>query len=80
MSFSTVFKESTGEWSMRRVLAFLFALAAIALAAVALVLKMEWKAVAAAAGIPVFACIVLLLFTTWNDVTGVVSAIKGGKN
>ena len=79
MNFSTAFKESSGEWSMRRLLAFLFGLAGIAAAILCILLSVEWKTVAVAVGLPLAACLVLLLFTTWADVEGIVNAAKGGK-
>lgn len=77
MSFRTVFKESDGQWSMRRVLAFLFGLASIGCGITALVLKAVWKIVACAFGVPGIICILLLFFTTWTDISTVVSAVKG---
>lgn len=76
MSISTVFKESTGEWSMRRVLAFLFGLAAIGCGITSLVLKSAWQIVACAFGLPGLICILLLFFTTWDDISNIVSAAK----
>lgn len=77
MSFKTVFKESDGQWSMRRVLAFLFGLAAIGCGIASLALKAVWQIVACAFGVPGVICILLLFFTTWNDISAVVSAAKG---
>lgn len=80
----TMFREAPapdgrpGPVSMRRVLAALFALAAIGLG---------WGAIPhAAAGwwvfLPSLACVAatlfLLFFTTWADVTGLVSAARKG--
>ena len=75
--FSTVFKESDGEWSMRRVLAFLFGLAAIGCGITSLVLKAVWQVVACSFGVPGVICLLLLFFTTWTDVSTVVNAVKG---
>lgn len=77
MSFKTVFKETDGQWSMRRVLAFLFGLASIGCGITSLVLKAVWQIVACAFGVPGIICILLLFFTTWTDVSTVVSAVKG---
>ncbi len=79
MKFLTVFKEEDGNWSMRRVLALIFALAAVACGAVAIVYKLTWQVVAVSFGVPAAVCIVLLLFTTWGDVASIVSAAKGKK-
>lgn len=75
--FRTVFKESDGQWSMRRVLAFLFALASIGCGITSLVLKAVWQVIACAFGIPGIISIILLFFTTWTDVSTVVNAVKG---
>lgn len=74
--FSTVFKEADGEWSMRRVLAFLFGLAAIGCGTASLILKQSWQVVACAFGVPGIICLLLLFFTTWADVSGIVKALK----
>lgn len=73
----TVFKESDGQWSMRRVLAFLFALASIGCGITSLILKAVWQVIACAFGVPGLICIILLFFTTWTDVSTVVNAVKG---
>jgi TM2 domain-containing membrane protein YozV len=75
--FRTVFKESDGQWSMRRVLAFLFALASIGCGITSLILKAVWQVIACAFGIPGIISIILLFFTTWTDVSTVVNAVKG---
>ena len=75
--FKTVFKESDGLWSMRRVLAFLFALTSIGCGIASLVLKSGWQTVACAFGAPGAISILLLFFTTWTDVSAVVNAVKG---
>ncbi|MCQ2585603.1 MAG: hypothetical protein MJ185_08425 [Treponema sp.] len=75
--FRTVFKENDGQWSMRRVLAFLFALASIGCGITSLILKAVWQVIACAFGIPGIISIILLFFTTWTDVSTVVNAVKG---
>ena len=75
--FLSVFKESSGEWSMRRVLAFLFGLASIGCGIASLILNSEWQTVACAFGVPGVISILLLFFTTWTDVSAVVNAVKG---
>lgn len=78
MKITSVFKESTGEWSMRRVLAFLFGLASIGCGITSLILKAVWQIVACAFGVPGIICILLLFFTTWDDISHVVNAVKKG--
>ena len=75
--FKTVFKESDGLWSMRRVLAFLFALTSIGCGIASLILKSGWQVVACSFGVPGVICLLLLFFTTWTDVSTVVNAVKG---
>lgn len=75
--FLSVFKESSGEWSMRRVLAFLFGLASIGCGIASLILNRGWQAIACAFGVPGAISILLLFFTTWTDVSAVVNAVKG---
>ena len=71
-----MFKEENGQLSMRRVLAFIFGLAAIALSVVA----MFFAAVGWYIFIPAIAClgctVLLLFFTTWADVAAVATAIR----
>lgn len=77
ISFTSVFKEADGEWSMRRVLAFFFGIAAIGCGITSILLNSVWQIVACAFGVPGAICILLLFFTTWTDVSTVVSAVKG---
>lgn len=74
--FSSVFKETDGEWSMRRVLAFLFGLTAIGSGITSLILRGVWQVVACAFGVPGLICLLLLFFTTWSDVSDIAKALK----
>ena len=40
-------------------------------------MKAEWQVVLIAFGVPILACVLLLLFTTWTDVAKVAEALKG---
>ena len=71
----TLFGE--GGTSSRRVLAFIFAIAGLAAGIFAIVMKAEWQVVLIAFGVPILACVLLLLFTTWTDVAKVAEAVKG---
>jgi len=73
----TIFEETKGVFSMRRVLAFILCLVAVAIIVLCVVFKLEWKAICAAGGLPLAGSLVLLFFTTWDDVKTVVSAVKG---
>ena len=70
------FQETDGAISMRRILAFFFALASVALAAVAIPNAPGWY-VFIPAMICVAACLLLLFFTTWNDITVALQVWKG---
>lgn len=76
MTFS-IFKEENGLVSMRRVLAFIFAIVSIVAGFTALFLSSGWQVVLVSFGVPLFGAIILLFFTTWTDVSGVISAVKG---
>jgi len=67
----TVFCESDGSWSMRRLLAFIFAAGALALG----ILGLPWQVV----GILAASSLLLLFFTTWADIASVVKVAKGGQ-
>lgn len=70
------FQEQDGSVSMRRILAFFFALASVALAAVAIPGAPGWY-VFIPAGLCVVACLLLLFFTTWADVAEIIKSVKG---
>lgn len=53
---------------MRRVLAAFFAAASIPTEIVALCFQLPWQTIACVTGIPVIATLLLLFFTTWNDI------------
>ena len=57
-----------GQVSMRRVLAAFFAAMSIPTEAIALYFQLPWQSIACVAGIPVVAVLLLLFFTTWNDI------------
>ena len=73
-------KEQDGSWSMRRILAAVFAFfEAVALAGVIWKLdqiKSGWI-VLAILGVPAMGVILLLFFTTWGDITEVINAAVG---
>jgi len=69
------FQEADGAVSMRRILAAFFSLAAVALGGYAIPVAMGWWVF-----IPSALCLVgvllLMFFTTWSDVAGLISASK----
>lgn len=67
--------------SSRRVIAFMYALAGIIAGGWCVYTgQVVWSTIAAAFGIPALVCVVLLLFTTWGDLTSAVDAVKGNRN
>lgn len=76
MKFSTVFCESDGNVSMRRVLAFILSLCGIGAGIVSLVFGSVWQVVVAAFAIPIAAALILLFLTSWTDVIALVNAWK----
>jgi len=76
----TIFREGGKDSpvSMRRVLAFFFALASVYLAAAALPYASVGWYVFLPAGLSVAAVLLLLFFTTWADVVSLVQAARKG--
>jgi len=75
----TIFQESDGAWSMRRVLACVFCVLACVAGFWATFAGVDWKLAAVAFGVPIGAVLVLTFFTTWEAVAGIVRAVKGDK-
>ena len=57
-----------GQVSIRRVIAAFFAACSIPSGMIALYFQMPWQAIACAFGIPMVGTLLLLFFTTWNDI------------
>jgi len=76
--FFGIFKESDGAWSMRRVLAFIGFVAGIACGIIAVLFGKTWQDIAIAFGMPISAALILLFFTTWTDVIGIINAVRKG--
>lgn len=70
------FSEENGSLSMRRLLAFIFGIACIAIAITALVFKSDWKSLAFGAGIPMVGSLLMMFFTSWSDVSSIINAVK----
>lgn len=70
-----ILQEANGAWSMRRVLALFLSIAAVGLFVLAAV-KASIYAVYGGGGC-LLGVIVLLFFTTWGDIKGIVLAVKG---
>lgn len=74
------FRGKSGQISMRRVIAFFYALAGIAAGFYCLYKDMtDWKVLAIAFGLPSLVSIILLLFTTWADLSGTIDSVRGNK-
>ena len=72
------FRGPSGQISMRRVVAFIYAVAGIAAGFLCVLHgESDWKAISAAFGIPSLVSVVLLLFTTWGDLSRTIDAVKG---
>lgn len=74
MGFLSVFKEENGLWSIRRVLAFLFAVLGLGAGVASISFGAVWQVVAIAFGFPILASLILLFFTTWTDVIAIINA------
>lgn len=66
-----------GPVSFRRCAAAFFAVSGVSLAAYGVVNSIQWQGLAVLLGVPVFAVLVLAFFTTWSDVSEIISALKG---
>ena len=75
MNFLQIFKEENGQWSARRILAFLSFFAAVTLSFFALK-QSGWHVYIPMIVLTAFSAL-LLFFTTWEDIKGIVSAAKG---
>ena len=73
----TIFQESDGAWSIRRVLAAVFSLLACVAGVYSVLMGVDWKLAAVAFGVPIMAVLVLVFFTTWETVTSIIKAVKG---
>lgn len=70
------FQESNGDVSMRRILAAFFSLAAVALGAIAIPNAPGWYVFTPSA-LCLTGALLLMFFTTWEDVRSIVLAAKG---
>lgn len=67
-----------GPVSMRRVGALVFIVAAVVAGLWAVATGLPWQTVAAGFGVPGSLAALLLFFTTWGDIRGIIEATKGG--
>lgn len=76
MQRANFFSEENGALSMRRLLAFLFGITAIANSTAGLIQHADWKAIAFSAGLPLVGALLMMFFTSWSDVSSVIDAVK----
>lgn len=67
-----------GPFSARRIAALLLIPSGIAAIILGILRESPWEVIAISGGIPIGAGILLLLFTTWADIRGIIEATKGG--
>ena len=77
MNKVTMFTDAQGLVSMRRVLAFIFALDVIASGLLCEIKSADWKLIIT--GLPLIGSVLMLLFTSWSDIAIVARAIKKGE-
>lgn len=67
-----------GPLSMRRIGALLLYVTGTIAGTTSILCKQGWEVVCVAFGVPYLFATLLLLFTTWTDIKGIVAAYKGG--
>ena len=72
-----IFEETKNSFSMRRVLAFMFAIVSFVAGLMCIYKGESWQAIAVAFGIPALTSILLLFFTTWTDIAQVTGNFTG---
>ena len=72
----SMFKEANGQYSMRRVLSFIFALAGVSGGIISTLFQSDWKIVCASFGVPGILALAMLILTTVSDIKEIVSAVK----
>ena len=75
----SMFKESNGQYSMRRISAFIFVLASVSCGLISVLKQSDWKIIVASFGIPGVLALAMLICTTVSDVKEIVSAVKEAK-
>lgn len=65
-----------GQFSIRRIIAAFFAAISVPTGLTATCFQLPWQSIACAFGIPIFATLMLLFFTTWNDIAIAIKMLK----
>ena len=74
------FTDENGNLSMRRLLAFMFALTTIAAVAGNIIMITEdWKIPVITIGLPLIGSLLMMFFTSWSDIASVAKAVKKGE-
>ena len=71
------FFQENGAFSMRRLLAFIFALASIGGGVFSLAVSAAWQIVLCAFGAPMCGSILMMFFTPWQDVAQIAQSARG---
>lgn len=72
----TMFKEANGQYSMRRISAFIFVVSGVSAGLISVLKQSDWKIIVASFGVPGILALAMLILTTVSDVKEIVSAVK----
>lgn len=73
------FTDENGNLSMRRLLAFLFALTMIVAIPLNIINEIDWKMSLVSIGLPLLGSLLMMFFTSWSDIASVAKAVKKGE-
>ena len=73
---ATFFTDNEGNFSMRRLLSFIFAIIACVAGCFAIYKEMGWQNILVAFATPGVLSALFMFFTTWSDLSGALSAAK----
>ena len=71
------FTDENGYRSLRRLLAFIFAIVFIVIDCGSILWLDDWKIALVCGGLALIGCLLMMFFTTWGDVANVTKAIRG---
>lgn len=72
----SMFKESNGQYSMRRISAFIFVISGVSSGLISVLKQSDWKIVVASFGVPGILALAMLILTTVSDLKEIVSVVK----
>ena len=70
-------READGSRSLRRLLAFILAIYLMAIGILCIIKAASWAVILVSIGIPALVIVLLLFFTTWNEVSTGITSIAG---